>query len=1116
MAIYHLHVNVISRGKGRSAVAAAAYRHAKKLFDERQQRTWDYSNKPNVIHSELLIPKNASELAWIKNLVSLAASNHSQATEKLWNIIEASEKRIDAQLAREIEFALPIELDQTQSIQLAREFIHDQFVLRGMIADWAVHWDAGNPHVHVMLTMRAITDSGFGQKVVVWNNKALLQEWRKQWANYANFHLRLNQVDIKIDHRSYQEQGIELIPTIHQGRNVLEMEARGIATELTKEANRICKQNLKRICAKPNILLDKITTQQETFTPQTIAQELGRYIPAKSDRCSVVHSNVISQVLKTLEHHESVFKENDLAKALLPFTQDADELVLALQAIKASDQLVYLGVGEDGRDRFTSRTMLELENQIQKIADKLKNNYHSPHAKLINRRIDTILNTYQKQLGKSLTPEQLLVVKHIVKPQQIACVVGRAGTGKSFSLGAARAVWEARGLKVQGIALSGIAADGLSKDAGIASRTIESFRYGLENETIVLGPRDVVVMDEAGMTDSVSLLAVLKAVQQAQAKLVLVGDPAQLQPVGPGASFRALLERIGFAELQTVYRQKSAWQREATVAFSSGQILQGLKAYFDAGCIHFAENESDTQRQLIADWQRLRELQNKNLAEYLIIAHRNIDVVALNRLARAERVQRQEIAHGLKVTTKLGDIKVSKGDRLLFLKNDRALGVSNGRFATILQMDFTESGHIRTITVQLDGEAKQTVTFNPNQYQEFTYGYAATVHKVQGMTVDHVFVLASGSGWNRPLTYVAQSRHRETCNLYADKTSHKDFKQLTIHLNRLGIKDSLLDFPLAFSERRGIAMPELLDRLVPHLAKRLKQFKTNLTSRFEQIVYPERYWASQQAAAKQQENKIETQKRREDAKLVAAYMDAKRNFGKAWGAYNAKIKTLGFEQIRYGQPAFEVLKATAEYITLQNAQVERDRLAAEIMIEPARYSNALEIYAISLETLKRENANHQKRVIAQLVDKTSPNYVQDQADDKNKNVLHQLLATYIDHELELTQAVTQMHETRFNDKPASKVYRQQAHVLEAKIKQLADEIIQHPVIKNELQALLIPSQRNVVNVIKLGGFAVLKERWLNQGLTEQDITALTKHAYLKTQKITQSLQQVRDRGGRSC
>lgn len=854
MAIYHLHASVISRGKGRSAVAAAAYRHAEKFFDERQQRTWDYSHKPSVIHSELLMPDDAP--TWLKKLFN---------SESLWNAVEQSEKRIDAQLAREIEFALPLELNHEQSIQLAREFIQDQFVLRGMIADWAVHWDAGNPHVHAMLTMRALTDAGFGQKVVAWNNKALLQEWRKQWAEYANFHLRLNQVDIKIDHRSYQDQGIELIPTVHQGRQVLEMEQRGIQTDILKEANLIRKQNLKRIQAKPQILFDKIIAQQDTFTDEHLIRELGRYIP---DKGFVLNRKIINEILKNLEHHASVFKEQDLAKALLPFIHNADEFALALQAIKSSDQLIALGIGANGRERFTSWAMLELEGQIQTISDALKSRRHQY---LSQRNIENVLKNYQQQLGKLLTGEQLLAVRHIVKHHSITCLVGRAGTGKSFSLGAARAIWEASGLQVHGVALSGIAADGLSKDAGIASRTIESFRYALATKTIALSRRDVVVMDEAGMTDNVSLLAVLKAIKQAKAKLVLVGDPAQLQPVGPGATFRALLERIGFVELQTVYRQKETWQREATVNFSRGHIAKGLKAYFDAGCIYFAENESVAQQQLIEDWQCLREVQHKNqdndkdqnktLSECLILAHRNKDVTELNRLAREKRIQSKEIAPGFLVKTSRGAIHISKGDRLLFLRNDRKLGVNNGRFASILHLDFTELGQVKNITVQLDSKSdteksKQIVTFDPKNYSHFTYGYAATIHKVQGVTVNHTLVLVSGRGWNKPLTYVAHSRHRESCHLYSDKTTHADFKQLAKQLNRSGQKESLLDFPLAFSERRGIE--------TTGLRKRWQQFKTHLTSQLETIIHSE---------CKEIQQAVSVQDKKDLHALLVTYID---------------------------------------------------------------------------------------------------------------------------------------------------------------------------------------------------------------------------------------------------
>jgi ATP-dependent exoDNAse (exonuclease V) alpha subunit len=170
MAIYHLHVGIIQRSKGKHAVAASAYRRAAKLMDQRVGKTWNYRNKPNVIHCEIMAPTNAP--VWVTELIALQETDPSKAAEQLWNGVESSEKRIDSQLAREVEFALPIELNEAQNITLARVFIHDQLVLRGMIADWAVHWDEGNPHVHVLLTMRRLTETGFGARALEWNVRA--------------------------------------------------------------------------------------------------------------------------------------------------------------------------------------------------------------------------------------------------------------------------------------------------------------------------------------------------------------------------------------------------------------------------------------------------------------------------------------------------------------------------------------------------------------------------------------------------------------------------------------------------------------------------------------------------------------------------------------------------------------------------------------------------------------------------------------------------------------------------------------------------------------------------------------------------------------------------------
>ena len=219
MAIYHLHVKVIGRKSGSSAVASAAYRSASRLRDDRLERSHDFSAKRGVVHSEVMLPDNAPE-AW-------------RDRERLWNDVEAFEIRKDAQLAREVEFSLPREMTQAQGIELARDFVQSEFVDQGMIADLNVHWDmaedgSAKPHAHVMLTMRAVDENGFGPKVRDWNRTEMVERWRERWAEMANE--RLAELDIDA-----------------------------------------------RIIANPVLALDAITHQQSTFTRRDMAMFAHRH-----------------------------------------------------------------------------------------------------------------------------------------------------------------------------------------------------------------------------------------------------------------------------------------------------------------------------------------------------------------------------------------------------------------------------------------------------------------------------------------------------------------------------------------------------------------------------------------------------------------------------------------------------------------------------------------------------------------------------------------------------------------------------------------------------------------------------------------------------------------------
>ena len=466
MAIYHFSGQVISRSQGRSSVACAAYRSGTCLEDDRTEITHDFTNKLDVHHAEIFLPKNAPE--WMRD------------RSKLWNTVEAFEKRKDAQLAREFEITLPRELSNTQNIELAREFVQKEFVARGMVADLAFHNHKGSdgemqPHAHVMLTMREVTAEGFGQKVRAWNDKNLLLEFREAWAEMANHHLALHGHDQQIDHRSNVDRGIDLEPQTKIGAAVIQEKLKRF-----EDHQRIAQENGERILADPTIALDAITQQQSTFT-----------------------------------HH-------DLARFVNRHTLDAEQFQQVFDAVRACPEMVHLGQDEKGRERYSTQTVIDREARLVAQCCVLhEKEHHGVSAETQSRVL----------AGYTLSNQQKDAFQHLTARGDIKSVVGYAGSGKSYLLGAAREAWEAEGYRVHGAALAGIAAQNLSHSSGIESRTLASRFYYWDKGEQRLTNRDILVVDEAGMIGSRQMARVVEEVHRAGAKLVLIGDPQQLQAI---------------------------------------------------------------------------------------------------------------------------------------------------------------------------------------------------------------------------------------------------------------------------------------------------------------------------------------------------------------------------------------------------------------------------------------------------------------------------------------------------------------------------------------------------------------------------------------------------------
>jgi len=415
LAIYHCSIKIISRGKGRSAVAAAAYRASERITNEYDGKLHDYTSKGGVVHSEILLPDHAPT-EYKKRAV-------------LWNAVEKVERYKTAQLSREIQLALPVELSQEQNISLVQDYVKQHFVSAGMCADIAIHdTGKGNPHAHIMLTMRPIENGKWGAKsktidgvkipTTDWNEQTKAEVWREAWANAVNAALEKQNLEIRVDHRSYERQGIDQIPTIHLGAAAHQMEQRGIPTErgnINREIRAVNRQlrKLKSQMTKAHKDVSKLAKNPDTPTvvdegkPYTM-QDAQREISDMMDNQSELQSRlkpiegrlkVLNEHLKQVEIHKKNKPFFDEYKALPPRKQKKyfAEHKKELELFKSANS--YLSKHQNAEGKIPIAAWVKERDSLMKAKNEISKSTMSLSERL--RQIERI-----RKKAKANTPKQ--------------------------------------------------------------------------------------------------------------------------------------------------------------------------------------------------------------------------------------------------------------------------------------------------------------------------------------------------------------------------------------------------------------------------------------------------------------------------------------------------------------------------------------------------------------------------------------------------------------------------------------------------------------------------------------------------------------------------------------
>ena len=498
-----------------------------------------------------------------------------------------------------------------------------------------------------------------------------------------------------------------------------------------------------------------------------------------------------------------------------------------LAELKQSDHLIELR-DQDGNTRYTSLEMYELERRLADQAAVMAADQRMPvRAETLAAALDAkaasateraladptrsadekamlaelrglsieqrgalyqnASEDMQKLMRETqgLSDQQREAFQILTSAERLTLLEGTAGTGKSFLLDTCRDAWERDGYSVTGCALAAKAARGLTRSASIESRTIHSTLHRLDSGKVTLNNKSIVVVDEAGMAGSRLMSRLQNHVAKAGAKLVIVGDTKQLQPVDAGGAMRAQRDALEhanrkFAALTEIRRQVREGDRQMVLDAKAGRG-QAVVDYLQAeNRIVVHEKRDDVLKAMARDTVDQLAAGRQGLA----MAETNAETYAINQAAR-ELAREAGMVTGddAKFSAERGERQFATCDRIYFLQNNEKLGVDNGTLGTV---EKAEDGRL---TIKLD-ECEVRVTVDQREYQHVDHGFAATVHKSQGDTVDSASY-APGRMADSELSYVALSRHRDTVTVHVTKDQLPDLAE---RFSRSHAKDTSADY----------------------------------------------------------------------------------------------------------------------------------------------------------------------------------------------------------------------------------------------------------------------------------------------------------------------------------